>query len=100
MGSILSVECAGCDYETELDVGVGMQGIEYEAFECGTCRDLVAVAITPRRRDEPGAPAARCPGCGGEEFLPVRWSGDEGGRLVECPRCRGWATVMPAGIWD
>jgi hypothetical protein len=100
MGAILRVDCVDGGYEAELNVGVGMQGIEYEAFECETCRDLVAVAITPRRPDEPAAPTARCPGCGGEELMPARWSGDEGERLVECPRCRGWATVMPAGIWD
>jgi DNA-directed RNA polymerase subunit RPC12/RpoP len=103
MGSILRMDCVECDYETELYLGEGMMGIEYEAYGCPTCREIVAVACTPPSRSrvsDIAANGARCPGCGGKEFVHVHWLGDAQDRLVECPRCGGWAPVEPWGIWD
>ena len=105
MGTILRVECLDCSYSTELFEGMGMLGVEMTPTECRWCRELVTVPISPEpeaHRDVSGAEIAygRCGICRGDDLLPIAEFWDGHGRLLECPKCRGRASVDDGGIWD
>lgn len=104
MGTILSIDCLNCAYSTEVYEGEGEMGIQNDPMECRRCEEIVAVPTCFDRGalDRLGEEVelGRCQSCGGDEFQTISWFGDERGRLIECPKCRGRAAVENAGIWD
>ena len=104
MGTIVLIKCLDCTYSTELGEGTGMLGIEMTPMECRRCEELVTVPISLDAAARAGLGGeidfGCCRICGGDDLLPISELWDEQGRLLECPKCRGRATVENGGIWD
>lgn len=111
MGTILRIECEHCRYGAEVCEGMGMVGVEQELLECVACEAIVDVGVASEhlpvaadgsvempwgKRVQLGC----CHACGGEEFHQLVWRFEGESRFVECPKCREFAVVMHAGIWD